>query len=91
MFEIGEKVVCIHNFKEEGHNPKKGEIVTIIEFDTEGELCLVLDGYYFDVDGEPQSFYFKCFRKLDHQFAEDLLEEITKQVKEEQKVLVTLA
>jgi len=76
-FKIGEKVVCVGRFysenpKEEkyANDPKVNEIVTIDKLYYDGDL--ILKEYKFAKNGVIQSFNPAKFRKLDHQFAEDV-------------------
>jgi len=92
-FKIGEKVVSLKSFEytdfdiEYGvKHPKKGDILTIrdVEFES-GEMCLrfeeiinpVLD--YLESKGEGLYVSYR-FRKLDYEFAENLLKEISESV-----------
>lgn len=104
MFNIGEKVVCIAEFKNIDQEeyalgvkgPIKGEIYTIRRvFDEESIIFLQFEelinpilGYDGGKDVDEVRWNSAKFRKLDHQFGEDVLAEITKQVKEEELVLI---
>lgn len=91
MFEVGEKVVCVKMCDSSDNQPKTHEIIRIHSFyneDGDPLLYLIFEEYFFDSDGEEQCFDSRNFRKLDRQFTEDLLEKITKEAKEEQKILV---
>lgn len=91
MFELGEKVVCIHNFKESGNSPSKNEIVTIKRFHNDNDktsVFLVLEEYRFDSDGTEQGFLQIHFRKLDRKFTADLIESLCKG--QEKENLITI-
>jgi len=97
MFAIGEKVVCISDLKRNIDDiengviyPIKNEIYTIREFFEGNGIRLneIINPKLQYKDGFNEcAFYLKHFRKLDYDFAENLLSEITRQVKEEEKVL----
>ena len=98
MFKIGEKVVALKTFRFDSHefengvrHPVKNEIYIIrtIEFQ-EGEVCLRFEeiinpelGYENGNDWGEVHYVAYEFRKLDYQFAENLLEKIMKEVVEE--------
>lgn len=78
MFEVGEKVVCIFDFKSSNNKPKIQEIVTIESIkECHGNVFLNISEYLFDSDGKEQCFLSTGFRKLDHSFAEELLKELS--------------
>lgn len=84
MFKLHEKVVCIKEFDEPGNQPQINEMVVIDGFEImDNELYLIINGYEIDTDGIPQAFIFYKFRKLDYQFAEDLLNKISLEVSRE--------
>lgn len=91
MFKIGEKVVYIDNGKPWIHpggiSPKKGEIVTIHGHSDYHEGCYYVSEYLTDENGVAQSFQSDNFRKLDHQYSENLLEEIVEKVKQGDLIL----
>ena len=83
MFKIGEKVVFIGQQRKPKYNgfifPQVNEIVTI------HSICNIhnawnISEYLRDSNGVFQSFKSDNFRKLDHSFAENLLEKIKKEV-----------
>ena len=83
-FKINEKVVCIARFENTGNQPNVNDMVVINGLETEDDiLYLIIDGYKYDTDGSEQAFIATKFRKLDYQFAEDLLSRICKQVADE--------
>ena len=96
-FKVGEKVVCVEPI----YNLIKGEIYTIetIKICKCGIVLLSIseDFRKNKVDGTRCScgviswgeslWYSNRFRKLDHQFSEDVIAEIIKQVKEEELIL----
>lgn len=95
MFEINEKVVCIEEIIPNDklislgvRVPLKNEIYTIREFDrnnTTIRLLEIINPMLKFYDGLKEvSFLIDHFRKLEYTFAENLLKEITEQVKEEQ-------
>lgn len=80
-FKIGEKVVFIGPLRKplfEGFAfPKHNEIVTIHSV---CEVCIDhynVSEYFNDKNGNPQCFKSDNFRKLDYEFAENLLAEIS--------------
>jgi hypothetical protein len=77
-FKVGEKVVSLRDWDEGTNNPKKNEIVTIQAIEEE-DGYLTLAEYLFE-DGEEQCFNPKYFRKLDYEFAENLLAQIKQEV-----------
>lgn len=82
MFAIGEKVVCIDNTNV-AEELVKNEIYTIdfIIPDENGLIGLVLNGF------DPYAAYYSYrFRKLDYNFSDNLLEEITRSVLSEQLI-----
>lgn len=95
MFKIGQKVVCVSEFlglesydngktwvvDARSINPTVGEVVTIKDISPFNGY-LVLHGY-------PITYYYdhNKFRPLDESFAEVVLEEITRQIEEEELVL----
>jgi hypothetical protein len=90
-FKVGEKVVCIGTFsnlfnKEDKENePKINEIVTISGI--KGNGFLYLKEYPKSFGLFNQSFNPSKFRKLDHQFSEDVIAKIIKQVQSESLTL----
>ncbi len=77
-FKIGEKVVCV----KESISLKKNEIYTI------SFLGIAPSGHEYVLLNEQQSscpygFHVWRFRKLDYQFAENLLAELTQSAKSE--------
>ncbi len=96
MFKIGEKAVCIDHFEFREDDaiignkfPVKNEIYTIrgIFIDHEGTYLVFEElinpfVHYADASGECQ-FNSAKFRKLDHQFAEDVIANIIEKVREE--------
>tara|TARA_R110000787_G_scaffold229259_4_gene336820 strand:+ start:662 stop:940 length:279 start_codon:yes stop_codon:yes gene_type:complete len=89
MFKIGEKVVYVGKQRESKFagikRPKVNEIVTIHSF------CKVYGGYDIseylrDNNGMPQSFMGDNFRKLDYEFADSIIREITKDISEKRLV-----
>ena len=85
-FKVGEKVVCvnvdaydINDGMLEPH-PNKGDIVEISGIEKDGWLCFI---------EMPKNMCYEPwnFRKLDHQFSEDVIAEIIKQIKEESLTL----
>jgi hypothetical protein len=97
MFAIGEKIVYIGNIElhpeeiEDGvRSPIKNEIYTVRNFGDSDEINhtlrveeIVNPILEYEEGLDEKAWYFHHFRKLDHQFAEDLLSEITRKVKEE--------
>jgi len=86
-FKVGEKVVCVepidHLVKNQIYTvksilQKNGEVGILVE-ELEPIPTGILKGYYF--------YNVNRFRKLDHQFSEDVIAEIIKQVKEESLTL----
>ena len=94
MFEIGDKVICIEKFtgcyydgeKSPGPKPIKGEIYTVDGWNTIGNLYLE-ELNYINSRGGRICFNEKKFRKLSDIQSEELLNEIIKQIKEEELVL----
>lgn len=97
-FKVGEKVVCIDNtpkqiqLKELGFiYPKNNEIYTVRGFTPSGTGIFLEEIINLPMrthSGMAEiGFEMRRFRKLDHQFAEDLCKELAKQVKEEQLIL----
>jgi hypothetical protein len=87
-FKIGEKVVCINSFyskilncEDLENNPKINEIVTICGLYENGEY-LYISEYPFNEIGNKQVFDSSKFRKIDHQFAEDVCAELIANFKE---------
>jgi len=80
MFKIGENVVCIKPVL----RLIKGEIYTIQGFQNDFPPSI---GIYVEELNEPHFFYGKWsyninrFRKLDYEFADNILEEITEAMK----------
>lgn len=100
-FKIGEKVVCI-NCNDILHpkeialgckNPIPNEIYTIREIIyIENRLSFrfeeIINPKIKYIDGYDECSYLSHnYRKLDHQFADDICAELVKQVKEEQLIL----
>ena len=97
-FKVGEKVVCVSNDFIRSYSdeifPIKGEIYTIREILSRRDGNT---GLKFEEIVNPKKHYIggfvECnfnslkFRKLDHQFGEDVIAEIIKQVKEEELIL----
>jgi len=91
-FKIGEKVVSLKSFdytdfdiKNGVKHPKKGDILTIrtIEFDN-GEIAFRFEeiinpilGYNFGNDWNELHYVSYRFRKIDYEFAENLIKEIS--------------
>ena len=88
-FKVGEKVVWISESVPNplSNPPKKGDIVTLKSPCTEFEDNWDILGYEYNNYGCLQSFHSRHFRKLDHQFSEDVIAEIIKQVQEESLTL----
>ena len=89
-FRIGEKVICVDDrigFTSKSKTLIKGEFYTISGF--EGSDVYVEEVPYVIFNGKKLVPYYGAyrFRKLDHQFAEDLCKELSQQVKEEQLIL----
>lgn len=85
MFKIGEKVVYIGGDKNDIFNrPKQNEIVTIDGIDIDGDYSCV--GYRYSKRGIPQYFNEKELRRIDYEFAENVLSNIVKEVKKEELV-----
>jgi hypothetical protein len=84
MFKIGEKVVFIGQQRKpkfEGFKfPQVNEIVTIHAICGVKSSSYYVSEYLIDNNGNPQSFMPDNFRKLDHSFAENLLEKIKQEV-----------
>ncbi|MCM8906799.1 hypothetical protein [Tenacibaculum finnmarkense] len=78
MFKKGDKVVCVKPIDD----LVKDEIYTINEFDSIGVSVVETQPYLANM------FYGFRFRKLDYSFADELLANIKKQVKEESLELV---
>lgn len=77
-FKIGEKVVYVGVETDKTYRiPQKNEIITICEIRPDGVAC---EEYLIANDGEEQLFDFNELRKIDHDFANDLISKI----KEEQ-------
>lgn len=85
-FKVGEKVVCISTILPQAYSrsvlPEKGEMYTIRGIlEKEGNVGLVLEEIVNPVQkfkngyGE-EHFGIKFFRKLDYQFAEDVIKKI---------------
>jgi hypothetical protein len=101
MFALNEKVVYIGNVQIHPIELKLGvkipipnEIYTIREFETDEEnnvgirLKEITNPILKYKDGTTEkAYHIRHFRKLDHDFSENLLSEITRQVKEEEKLL----
>lgn len=90
-FKVGEKVVFV---MQKGAKPNKNhripndnEILTITGVYRKDNNFFYLSGYEFDLVGCRQPIHKKHFRKLDHQFSEDVIAEIIKQVKKESLTL----
>jgi len=84
MFKIGEKVVCIDDENQynitvrNSERVKKGEIYTVKGFTSiSGVRLKEIHGGFFIYDNEEAGFKTERFRKLDHEFAENILAEIT--------------
>ena len=92
-FKIGEKVVCIDDSsprrKDLRLDIKRNEIYTIRKINiskTNGEITFCLDeiiGAYCSFWESAIGYYSWRFRKLDYQFAENLLAELTQSAKSE--------
>ena len=86
-FKIGEKVVFIGGSKSVNYhlknNPELHEIVTIYSFCRAYQGNIDLVEYPIAKNGVLQSFKPSDFRKLDYQFAENLLAELTQSAKSE--------
>lgn len=87
-FKVGEKVVCVDPIKK----LIKDEIYTISEIKDKhysGEIGILVEEIEVENNdfGGVNYYNIKRFRKLDHQFAEDICAELVKQVKEEQLIL----
>ena len=86
-FKVGEKVVCINPV----HNLIKNEIYTVsCIFEKFGEYGILVSELQPIATGILNGLYYYSinrFRKLDHQFAEDLCKELAEQAKEEQLIL----
>tara|TARA_R110000868_G_C10607454_1_gene741080 strand:+ start:442 stop:723 length:282 start_codon:yes stop_codon:yes gene_type:complete len=89
MFKIGEKVVFVGKQREPKFKgfiyPQVNEIVTI------HSICNIYNAYDIseylrDSNGRLQSFKPDNFRKLDHSFAEKLLNKITEEVSKDNLV-----
>ncbi len=82
-FKIGEKVVFIGGevIMKETLQPKINEIVEIIGFSKIRKGNLYIKGYTKNLEDYNQSFRPSNFRKLDYEFAENLLAEITEAMK----------
>jgi methyl coenzyme M reductase gamma subunit len=75
MFKIGEKVVCINP----SSNLIKGQIYTVIYYSQFSDSILV-------AETQPTKnvyFWGNRFRKLDYEFADNLLAEISEAMKQE--------
>jgi len=82
-FKKGEKVVFIGDKYGKDKMmlfPKINEIVTVNGFSKYSEGNLYISEYLTAKDGINQSFTPCCFRKLDYEFAENLLKEISESV-----------
>ena len=82
-FKIGEKVVYVGGFiNDKGIviEPKINEIVEVYDFSHNVKGNLYIKGYRISKHLKPQSFQTKNFRKLDYEFAENLLKEISESV-----------
>ena len=92
MFSVGEKVVCIHTFtvrpdaaKLGETNPIKGEIYTIRTIECHEEGCFLrfeelINPVLNYTNGKIECHFLdKRFRKLDHQFGKELLENLSKE------------
>lgn len=100
-FKVDEKVVCISSPQDKYCQPRvKGQIYTITDIYTcsHGVQYLNIDNQINNSGGircacgcyiESHKWFTnnKHFRKLDHQFSEDVIAEIIKQVKEESLTL----
>lgn len=94
MFKAGEKVVFVDTDILPRNlsvvYPEIGEIVTInkiINHDSFKYPIILLDEYIIPLNGGSINGIFSiCFRKLDHKFAHDVLENIIKKIKEEQLI-----
>lgn len=89
MFKIGEKVVCINALDAPPNTIILNEIYTIIAFKNTGGL-LLKECYNGEKFGAPFFYGFKPerFRKLDHNFAEELLAEIAEEIENEELVSI---
>lgn len=94
-FKIGQKVVCIFSKRQfnptliiQGDDLVLNEIYTIKGFSTMGGLLFneICGGYW--CDGDEAGYKATRFRPLDHQFAEDLLAEITEKAMQDELVNV---
>jgi len=92
MFSIGEKVVCIHTFtvrpdaaKLGETNPIKGEMYTIRTIECHKDGCFLrfeelINPVLNYANGKTEcQFCSTRFRKLDPNFAEELLEKLSKE------------
>ena len=79
-FKVGEKVVFVGSDIKPNRNtfryPMKHEIVTVHSFCDTYVGNLDISEYLIDSEGYPQSFNPRNFRKLDYDFAENILAEI---------------
>lgn len=99
-FKVGQKEVCCHNFKfqcevERANGvvlPIRNEIYTIRSFIHDGQdLGLRFEEIVNPIikysDGVAEKAFLSTrFRPLDHQFAEDVIAEICKSVKEDELI-----
>lgn len=82
-FKIGEKVVFVgdlHKLSDTIILPKINEIVTIDGFSMVNKGSLYIKEYMLNTEGITQSITSDSFRKIDYEFAENLLKEISKSV-----------
>jgi len=94
MFKVGEKVVFVMQPDakpkdgtsiEDFNIPKQNDIVEIYSFYDETHVFLT--GFMNKINGRKQAFHIRHLRKLDTDFATDVIAEIIKQVKEESLTL----
>jgi len=92
-FKVGQKVVCLINFKRDEFDieynvkvPLKNEIYTIRAFDGNDSIYLqeiINPNLYYDEGYGECSFDISRFRPLDHAFADEVEAMIKEQLKEE--------
>lgn len=88
MFKIGQKVVFVDcNLPRHPYvvYPQINEIVTISEmyFSPDGKLVCRIKEYPKPLMGDVNGILAICFRPLDETFAENIIEKLEKEIKEE--------
>lgn len=96
MFKVGEEIVCVEHFLgvfsdgglNPGPQPIKGEHYIVDGSPNNGRSLYLKELNYINSRGFKAHFTSSKFRKLSDIWSEELLEEIVRQIEEEELILV---